>query len=326
MGTSKFEFPKGSRFLITGGAGFIGSNLVESILELGYLVTVLDNFSTGKEENLREFMDNNGFSLIRGDIRNIEVCQNACSNTDYVIHQAALASVPHSVEDPLACNDVNICGTLNMMIAARDNKVKRFVYASSSAVYGDEQELPIREGKIGKPLSPYAISKLTGEFYGKNFFDLFGLPAIGLRYFNVYGKKQNPHSEYAAVIPKFIELLLKGKSPTIYGDGTQSRDFTYVDNVVEANLAACLAGREALGEIFNIGNEERISINELYRKLCELLNTDIAPVYGPERSGDVKHSNADISKAKRLLKYKPAYAFDEGLSLCIDWYKNHCVY
>lgn len=323
MNDHKFRFPEESKFLVTGGAGFIGSNLVEKILELGYGVIVLDNFSTGEEENLKEFIGYSNFSLIEGDVSNIEDCRKACKNADYVLHQAALGSVPRSIEDPITTNDSNVCGTLNMLIAARDNNVKRFVYASSSSVYGDSTELPKREDNTGRPLSPYAISKLTGELYGKNFFDIFGLPTIGLRYFNVYGKKQNYHSVYAAVIPKFIEKLLTGEIPIIHGDGKQSRDFTYVNNIVEANLAACLADQEAFGEVFNIGNEERICINELYLKLCELLHIDIAPIYGPERCGDIKHSHADISKAKRILKYKPVYSFNEGLCLCIDWYKNH---
>lgn len=319
----KLEFPKESRFLVTGGAGFIGSNLVEKILELGYQVVVLDNFSTGKEENLEEFKHNKSFVLIKGDVRNLEDCRNACKDIDYVLHQAALGSVPRSIEDPISTNDCNICGTLNMMIAARDNKVKRFVYASSSSVYGDIEELPKRESRIGRPLSPYAVSKLTGELYGKNFYDLFDFPSVGLRYFNVYGKKQNPHSVYAAVIPKFIESLLKGESPTINGDGEQSRDFTYIGNVVEANLLACLAGKEALGEVFNIANEDRITLNHLYARLCEALNVDIKPIYGPERRGDIKHSNADVSKAKSILNYMPIYSFSEGLKLSIDWYIKH---
>lgn len=319
----KLDFPKDAKFLVTGGAGFIGSNLVEKILKLGYEVAVLDNFSTGEEENIREFQGSSIFSLIEGDVRNMEDCRRACKNADYVLHQAALGSVPRSIKEPIAANDSNLCGTLNMMVAARDNKVKRFVYASSSSVYGDIDILPKREDKIGKPLSPYAISKIAGELYGKNFFDLFGLPAIGLRYFNVFGKKQNSHSVYAAVIPKFIEKLSKGERPVIYGDGTQTRDFTYVGNVVEANMAACLAGQNAFGEAFNIGNGERTSINDLYFKLCELLHVDKAPIYGPERCGDVKHSSADISKAKSILKYEPSYSFDEGLKLCINWYLNH---
>ncbi len=323
MDNYKFEFFKNSKFLVTGGAGFIGSNLVEKILELGYQVRVLDNLSTGKEENIKEFIGHSRFLLIKGDIRNLEDCQKACRNVDYVLHQAALGSVPRSIEDPIATNDTNICGTLNMMIAARDNHVKRFVYASSSSVYGDSKELPKKEDRIGKPLSPYAISKLTGELYGKNFFDLFGLPTIGLRYFNVYGKRQDSNSIYAAVIPIFIKKLLNSEIPKIYGDGKQSRDFTYVGNVVQANLRACIAEQEALGKVFNIGNEERITINDLYLKLCESLNMDRIPNYLSERAGDIKHSNADISYAKNILKYEPDYSFNEGIEKCIDWYKNH---
>lgn len=323
MNDVEFRFPAGSRFLVTGGAGFIGSNLVEKILGLGYEVIVLDNFTTGKEENLKEFIGHTKFSLIEGDIRDLEHCQRACKEVDYVLHQAALGSVPRSIEDPATTNACNICGTLNMLIAARDNKVKRFVYASSSSVYGDAEELPKREDKIGSPLSPYAISKFTGELYGKIYFDIFGLPTIGLRYFNVYGKKQDTHSMYAAVIPKFIEKLLKGESPVINGDGYQSRDFTYVENVVEANLLACKAEETAFGEVFNIGNGGRISVNGMYYKLCELMNVDIDPLYGLERCGDIKHSNADISKAKRILGYRPLFSFDEGLKLCISWYIGH---
>jgi UDP-N-acetylglucosamine 4-epimerase len=323
MDDYKLRFPKESTFLVTGGAGFIGSNLVERILEMGYQAIVLDNFSTGMEENIKEFRGNDRFSLIVGDICNMEDCQRACKGADYVLHQAALGSVPRSIENPAATNETNIDGTLNMMIAARDNKVKRFVFASSSSVYGDSQTLPKREDKMGKPLSPYAVSKAAGELYGKVFFDLFGLPAIGLRYFNVFGKKQNPNLMYAAVIPKFIKKLLRGEAPTIYGDGSQSRDFTYVENVVEANLLACLVEKEALGESFNIGNEDRITINELYGRLCTELHVDIAPIYGPERCGDIKHSNADISKARDMLKYKPLYSFDEGLERCINWYINN---
>lgn len=323
MDVCKHSFPEESRFLVTGGAGFIGSNLVEKILDMGYRVTVLDNFSTGEENNIKEFEDDCNFSLIEGDICNLADCREACKNIDYVLHQAALGSVPRSIEDPIATNEANICGTLNMMVAARDNNVKRFVYASSSSVYGDSSDLPKKENKIGKPLSPYAITKAAGELYGKNFFDLYELPAIGLRYFNVFGKKQNPDSIYAAVIPKFIKKLMNGEAPTIYGDGNQSRDFTYVENVVEANLLACSAGPEALGEVFNIGNEDRITLNDLYVRLCKLLDIDKAPIYGPERSGDIKHSNADVSKAKNILNYRPLYSFNEGLELCINWYMNN---
>lgn len=318
-----FEFPQGSRFLVTGGAGFIGSNLAERILELGYDVTVLDNFSTGSEENLRGLRDSSRFSLIVGDICNPEDCRKACEKADYVLHQAALGSVPRSIEDPAASNASNVCGTLNMLVAARDCNVRRFVFASSSAVYGDARTLPKREDITGKPLSPYAITKLTGELYARNFFELFGLPAIGLRYFNVFGKRQDPHSRYSAVIPRFAETLLRGERPIIYGDGTQSRDFTYVENVVEANLLACLAGEAALGEVFNIGCEDSISINDLYTRLCRLLKVDIPPVYGAERSGDIRQSYADTTKAKKLLKYDPRFSFQQGLELYMDWYKNY---
>ncbi|HOE57673.1 MAG TPA: SDR family oxidoreductase [Bacillota bacterium] len=317
------KLPEKSKFLVTGGAGFIGSNLIERILGAGHEAVALDNFSTGREDNIREFIGNKNFLLMEGDIQNIEDCRKACKNVDYVLHQAALGSVPRSIEKPGDTNDSNITGTLNMLIAARDSNVKRFVYASSSSVYGDSQQLPKREDKTGRPLSPYAISKVTGELYGRNFFDLFGLPTIGLRYFNVFGKKQSCYSAYAAVIPKFIGKLLKGERPVINGDGEQSRDFTYVENVVDANLAACAAEREAFGEVFNIGNGERISINGLYSKIAELLHIDLDPIYGPERCGDVKHSNADISKAKSILKYWPAYNFNEGLKLCISWYINN---
>lgn len=319
----KSKLREDSKFLVAGGAGFIGSNLVEKILELGYEVRVLDNFSTGKEENIKEFLDHKKFSVMKGDIRNLGDCQIACKDVDYVLHQAALGSVPRSIEDPIATNDTNARGTLNMMIAARDHHAKRFVYASSSSVYGDSKDLPKKENKIGRPLSPYAISKLTGELYGKNFFELFGFPAIGLRYFNVYGKRQDSNSIYAAVIPKFIKQLLNREVPTIYGDGTQSRDFTYVENVVQANLRACIADQAALGEVFNIGNKERITLNDLYLKLCKSLKVHIIPNYEEERTGDIKHSNADISKAKNLLKYEPGFSFQEGLERCIEWYKTH---
>lgn len=323
MVDGKFEFPKESKFLVTGGAGFIGSNLVEKIVAMGHQVVVLDNFSTGSKENINEFGYNDNFLLIEGDVQQLADCQKACQGVDYVLHQAALGSVPRSIEDPIATNDSNVCGTLNMMIAARDNNVKRFVYASSSSVYGDIEQLPKMEEYLGKPLSPYAVSKITGELYGRVFYDLFGLPTIGLRYFNVYGKRQNPNSAYAAVIPKFIVKLLKGERPAIYGDGKQSRDFTYVENVVEANLAACMAEQEAFGEVFNIGNEVQISLNELYAKLCKALDVYMPPIYEDERCGDIKHSNADITKAKSILGYKPRYSFDEGLELCIDWYINN---
>ncbi len=323
IGCKEYFFKKDSSFLVTGGAGFIGSNLVEKILNLGYKVRVLDNFSTGKKRNIEEFLDNSNFEFIEGDIRELVTCREACNGIDYVLHQAALCSVPRSINDPRTTNDVNITGTLNMMIAARDNKVKRFIYASSSSVYGDEPNLPKIEGKVGKPLSPYAITKKVNELYARNFYELYKLPVIGLRYFNIFGEKQDCDSAYAAVIPIFINKLLNKEAPTINGDGKQSRDFTYIENVIEANLEACLANKEALGEVFNIAYGGRVYLNDLYWKICKLLEVNIQPVYGPERPGDIKHSNADISKAKNILGYHPEYDVDRGLEKALKWYKRN---
>ena len=323
IGDKEYSFEKDSSFLVTGGAGFIGSNLVEKILDLGYKVRVLDNFSTGKKRNIEEFLDIPNLELIEGDIRDLATCQQACDGVDYVLHQAALCSVPRSVKDPRTTNDVNITGTLNMLIAARDYKVKRFIYASSSSVYGDEPNLPKIEDRVEKPLSPYAITKKVNELYARNFYELYKLPVIGLRYFNVFGKKQDCNSVYAAVIPIFIKKLLKKEAPTINGDGKQSRDFTYIENAVEANLKACLADKEALGEVFNIAYGGRVYLNDLYGKICKLLEVDIQPIYGPERPGDIKHSNADISKAENILGYHPEYDVDRGLEKAIEWYKRN---
>lgn len=314
---------KNKKFLVTGGAGFIGSNIVEKLLKIGCIVKVLDNFSTGKKDNINEFISNPNFELIEGDLRNLETCKIACKDVDYVFHQGALGSVPRSIEDPITTNDVNITGTLNILVAARDNNVKRFVFATSSSVYGDSKILPKVEGQEGKPLSPYAITKKVTEFYAKNFYELYGLETIGLRYFNVFGKKQDPHSLYAAVIPIFVKKLINNEAPTIHGDGKQSRDFTYVENVIQANLKACLASQEACGEVFNIAYGGKEYLIDLYIKLCDLLNKDISPLYGEWRKGDVRDSNADISKAKRLLKYNPQYSLNDGLDLTIDWYKNN---
>ncbi|MBA7565620.1 SDR family oxidoreductase [Candidatus Atribacteria bacterium 1244-E10-H5-B2] len=323
IGCKEYFFKKDSSFLVTGGAGFIGSNLVEKILNLGYKVRVLDNFSTGEKRNIEEFLDNSNFEFIEGDIRELVTCQEACNGIDYVLHQAALCSVPRSINDPRITNDVNITGTLNMLIAARDNKVKRFVYASSSSVYGDEPNLPKAEDRVGKPLSPYAITKKVNELYARNFYELYKLPVIGLRYFNVFGKKQDCDSVYAAVIPIFIKKLLNKEAPTINGDGKQSRDFTYIENAVEANLKACLSDGGALGEAFNVAYGGRVYLNDLYWKICKLLEVNIQPVYGPERPGDIKHSNADISKAKNILGYHPEYDVDRGLEKAIEWYKRN---
>ncbi|WP_066504536.1 SDR family oxidoreductase [Abyssisolibacter fermentans] len=316
------KISKDTSFLVTGGAGFIGSNIVGKLLDLGYKVRVLDNFSTGKKENINIFLKNNNFELIEGDIRNTDICLSSCNGIDYVLHQAALGSVPRSIKNPRTTNDVNITGSLNMMIAAKEYKIKRFIYASSSSVYGDESTLPKKEDKLGIPLSPYAITKKVNELYGKNICELYGLKTIGLRYFNVFGEKQDPNSIYSAVIPKFIIKLLNKKAPTIYGDGLQSRDFTYIGNVIEANLKACIAEDEAIGEVFNIACGKRITLIDLYNKICRYLNVDIKPKFTSERSGDVKHSLADISKANKLLKYNPVYDINTGLEKTIKWYKH----
>lgn len=317
------KLKKNTKFLVTGGAGFIGSNLVEAILKLGCEVRVLDNFSTGKRENIAEFLDNENFELIEGDIRNLEDCQKACEGVDYVLHQAAWGSVPRSLEFPVLYNEINVKGHLNMMQAARENNIKKFVYASSSSVYGDSPILPKKEEKIGRVLSPYALTKKLNEEYADLYFRIYGLKTIGLRYFNVFGKKQDPNGFYAAVIPKFVKQLLNDEAPQINGDGETSRDFTYVDNVIQANLKACLASDKASGEVFNIAYGGRETLNNLFNKLSKLLNKNIKAIYGNERAGDVRHSNADISKAKELLNYNPEYSMDRGLELTIDWYKKN---
>lgn len=318
-----YKFEKDSVFLVTGGAGFIGSNLVGKILELGYKVKCLDNLSTGYKKNIEPFLSNPNFEFIEGDIRDFDTCLKACENVTYVLHQAAWGSVPRSIEVPLLYDDINIKGTLNMMEAARQNNVKKFVYASSSAVYGDHPKLPKVEGEEGNLLSPYALTKKVNEEYGYLYKKLYNLDTYGLRYFNVFGKRQDPEGAYAAIIPKFIKQLLNNERPTINGDGLQSRDFTYIDNVIDANLKACLAPSEHAGNSFNIAYGGRETLNDIYNQIQKLLNTNIKPIYGPERLGDIKHSNADISKAKQLLNYEPKIDFDEGLELAIDWYKNN---
>lgn len=323
MGYKNLKFPEGSLFLVTGGAGFIGSNLCEAILSLGYKVRCLDNFSTGKRENIEPLLHNPDFELIEGDIRNLDTCMKACEGVDYVSHQAAWGSVPRSIEMPLLYGDINIGGTLNMLEAARQSGVKRFVYASSSSVYGDEPNLPKREDRVGKVLSPYALTKKTNEEYARLYTTLYGLETVGFRYFNVFGRRQDPHGYYAAVIPKFLKSLLNGEPPTINGDGKQSRDFTYIENVIEANLKGLLAPSEAAGEAFNVAHGGQVYLIDLYNKLCELLSVDIKPNFGPDRAGDIKHSNADISKAQSLLSYNPDYSFEEGIVEAIEWYKEN---
>jgi UDP-N-acetylglucosamine 4-epimerase len=314
-------------YLITGGAGFIGSNMVEALLKQGEKVTVLDDFSTGSRQNLdsasREAVSSNPVEVIDGDIRDINVCRQACRGADYIIHLAALGSVSRSVEDPLATNDVNIRGTLNMLMAARDAKAKRFVYASSSSAYGDSPTMPKHEEMPTSPLSPYAVSKLAGENYCQVFSRVYKLPTISLRYFNVFGRRQDPTSIYSAVIPIFCALILAGKQPVIFGDGAQSRDFTYIDNVVSANLLACRAPEPAWGGVFNIACGQRIDLLGLCRLLAEILNKKIEPRLDPPRPGDIKHSLADISRAEKFLGYKPKVHFKEGLIEAVAWYQKN---
>ncbi len=379
MGYHDLIFPANVTFLVTGGAGFIGSNLCEALLGMGYQVRCLDNFSTGKKENVKDFLPDKNFTLIEADIRNLEACLAACEGVDYVLHQAAWGSVPRSIELPLLYEEINIRGTLNMLEAARQNGVRKFVYASSSSVYGDEPNLPKREGQEGNLLSPYALTKRADEEYAKLYTKLYGLDTYGLRYFNVFGRRQDPDGAYAAVIPRFIRQLLRDERPTIYGDGQQSRDFTYIDNVIEANLKACLAPSGAAGEVYNIAYGGREYLIDIYWDICRALGKDacgddavgneavgretvgnddavgretggeaaaggdtcdgdacgretggddavgkaayVEPIFGPERIGDIKHSNADISKARDLLGYDPEWSFERGIKAAIEWYK-----
>lgn len=323
MGYKNLKFSDNTLFLVTGGAGFIGSNLCEAILNLGYRVRCLDDLSTGKQSNVDMFKNHSNYEFIRGDIKDFDVCLKACEKVDYVLNQAAWGSVPRSIEQPLFYCANNIMGTLNMMEAARQSGVKKFVYASSSSVYGDEPELPKREGKEGKLLSPYALTKMCDEEWGRQYTLHYGLDTYGLRYFNVFGRRQDPYGAYAAVIPKFIKQLMTGERPTINGDGKQSRDFTYIENVIEANLKACLAPHEAAGQAFNIAYGGREYLIDIYYSLTKAIGVDIEPIFGPERIGDIKHSNADISKARELLRYDPEYNFSRGLSEAIEWYKEN---
>jgi len=306
-------------FLVTGGAGFIGSHIAETLVRRGDQVRVLDNLMTGKKENLAPFIDRVEF--IEGDIRDLDICRRAVRGADHVLHQAALPSVPRSVEDPLLANGINVTGTLNMLLAARDAGVWSFVMASSSSVYGDDPRTPKREGQEGKPLSPYAVGKFVGEKYCEVFHDLFRMKTVALRYFNVFGPRQDPESQYAAVIPLFITKVLRGERPVVYGDGEQSRDFTYVDNVVEANLLAAESG-VAGGETLNIACGERLTINALLTAVNGILGADIRAVNAEPRPGDIRHSTADVGRARRVLNFNPRVPFLEGLRKTVDWYRE----
>ena len=315
------------KILVTGGAGFIGSNLCEELLRLGNQVSCLDNFSTGKRENIRLLLNNTDFTLIEGDIRKLEDCLKASKGVDYILHQAALGSVPRSIKDPITSNDVNVSGFLNMLVAARDNGVKRFVYAASSSTYGDSESMPKVEDIIGKPLSPYAITKYVNELYADIFSKTYGLETIGLRYFNVFGRKQDPNGAYAAVIPKFVSQLMKGESPVINGDGNYSRDFTYIDNVIQANLLSLLTTNEkAINTVYNVAFGDRNTLNDLMTYLKEFLSEfdseimDVKVIYGPNRAGDIPHSHASVKKAKELLNYNPQFSLQQGLKEAVKWY------
>lgn len=323
MGYRELVFPEGSLFLVTGCAGFIGSNLCEAILDMGYRVRGLDDLSTGLQKNVDLFLDHPNYEFIQGDIKDLDTCMKACEGVDYVLNQAAWGSVPRSIEMPLFYCANNIMGTLNMMEAARQKDVKKFVYASSSSVYGDEPVLPKKEGREGNLLSPYALTKMCDEEWGKQYTRHYGLDTYGLRYFNVFGRRQNPDGAYAAVIPKFLKQLLNGEVPTINGDGRQSRDFTYIENVIEANLKACLASHEAAGQAYNIAYGGREYLIDIYYGLTKALELDVEPNFGPDRAGDIKHSNADISKAKELLGYDPQWSFARGIEAAIAWYKEN---
>lgn len=323
MAYKDLVFPQDSTFLVTGAAGFIGSNLTEAIISMGYKVRALDDLSTGHYENIKQHEENPNFQFIHGDIKDLETCMKACDGVDYVLNQAAWGSVPRSIEHPLFYCVNNVVGTVNMMEAARQAGVKKFVYASSSSVYGDEPNLPKREGREGNLLSPYAVSKDCDELWAKQYQLHYGLDTYGLRYFNVFGRRQDPNGAYAAVIPKFIKQLLAGEQCVINGDGRQSRDFTYIDNVIEANLKACLADSSAAGEAYNIAYGGREYLIDIYEGLCRALDIEREPIYGPDRAGDIKHSNADISKARANLGYDPEWSFERGIREAIQWYREN---
>lgn len=315
------------KILITGGAGFIGSNLTEYFLSKNYKVVCLDNFATGNRHNIEEFLSNSNYTLIEGDIRNLKDCQDAVNGVDYVLHQAALGSVPRSINDPIKTNEVNISGFLNMLVASRDAKVKRFVYAASSSTYGDSESLPKVEDVIGKPLSPYAITKYVNELYAEIFSKTYGIETIGLRYFNVFGRRQDPHGAYAAVIPLFVKQLMKHESPVINGDGNYSRDFTYIDNVIQMNeLAILTENPEAVNTVYNTAYGDRTTLTQLVQLLKENLAqfdpkiAEVEVLHGPNRAGDIPHSLASIEKAKNNLGYHPKYSIEQGIKEAVSWY------
>ena len=318
------------KILVTGGAGFIGSNLTEALLKLNNEVICLDNFATGKKENITPFLTNPNYTLIEGDIRKLSDCQLAVKGVDYVLHQAALGSVPRSIKDPITSNEVNVSGFLNMLTASRDSGVQRFIYAASSSTYGDSEALPKVEDKIGKPLSPYAITKYVNELYADVFSKTYGLETIGLRYFNVFGRKQDPNGAYAAVIPKFVSQFMAGESPVINGNGEFSRDFTYIDNVIQANLLSMITdNKEAINTVYNVAFGERNTLKDLVELLKKQLTEfdskikDIQVIYGPNRVGDIPHSLASIDKAKNLLAYNPQFSLEKGLKEAVSWYWNN---
>jgi len=318
------------KILVTGGAGFIGSNLTEALLKLNNEVICLDNFATGKKENITPFLTNPNYTLIEGDIRNISDCQLAVKGVDYVLHQAALGSVPRSIKDPITSNEVNVSGFLNMLIASRDSGVQRFIYAASSSTYGDSEALPKVEDQIGKPLSPYAITKYVNELYADVFSKTYGLETIGLRYFNVFGRKQDPNGAYAAVIPKFVSQFMAGESPVINGNGEFSRDFTYIDNVIQANLLSITTkNKKAINTVYNVAFGERNTLKDLVELLKKHLTEfdpkikDIQVIYGPNRVGDIPHSLASVDKAKNLLAYNPQFSLEKGLKEAVNWYWNN---
>jgi len=313
--------------LVTGGAGFIGSNLCDALLENGFTVRCLDNFSTGKRENIAHLLNDSRFELQEGDIRDIEICSAACKDVNVVFHQAALGSVPRSIADPITSNNVNITGFVNMLVAAKDNGVKRFIYAGSSSTYGDSDALPKVEDNIGKPLSPYAVTKMVMEHYARVFHQVYGIDTIGLRYFNVFGQRQDPNGAYAAVIPKFVMKFLNGESPVMNGDGNFSRDFTYIDNVIHANLLAMrTTNPAALNQVYNVACGERTTLNEMVRLMKFYLSmqkpeiADIRVIHSMSRPGDIAHSLASIEKAKELLGYRPSHMFETGLKAALEWY------